>query len=49
MVKLRNILEDEKIEEYLLKRNLLKQYKKAKINILNKINSKNYFKEKNPK
>jgi len=44
-----NIYEDEWIYEFLLKRNLINQYKKSKNNILNKINSKTYFKERNPK
>ncbi|MDD2871766.1 MAG: hypothetical protein PHS49_07300 [Candidatus Gracilibacteria bacterium] len=46
---IKNILEEEGIYEYLLKRNLLSQYKKAKINILSKINTKSLFKERNPK
>ena len=46
---IKNILEEEGIYEYLLKRNLLSQYKKAKINILSKINTKSFFKERNPK
>ena len=43
---IRNILEDEWIYECLEKRKLLIQYKKAKLNILNKNNSKVYFKER---
>ena len=48
-MKINNIFEDEWILEYLVKRNLLKQYKKAKINILNWLNTRNYFKQRNPK
>ncbi len=48
-MKINDVLEDEWIIEFLKKRNLLNQYKKAKINIINKINSKNYFKERKPK
>jgi len=44
-----NIFEDEWIKEYLEKRNLLKQFKKAKNKILSWINSNNYFKERKPK
>lgn len=49
MMKVNNIFERDWIKEYLLKRNLLVQYKKAKSNIINKINSRNYFRERNPK
>lgn len=48
-MKVNNILEDEWIFEFLEKRKLLEQYKKAKINILSQINSNNYFKERKPK
>jgi len=43
------ILEDKEIFEYLEKRWLVKQYKKAKKNILLKLNLRNYFKERKPK
>ncbi len=49
MNNLNNIFEDEWIFDFLQKRNLLIQYKKAKINILSWNNLKNYFKERNPK
>lgn len=48
-MKINNILEDIWIFEFLEKRNLLNQYKKAKESILKKVNSKNYFKERKPK
>ena len=48
-MEINNVFEDEWILEYLVKRNLLKQYKKAKINILNWLNTRNYFKQRNPK
>lgn len=44
-----NILEDECIFDYLEKRNLLNQYKKAKNFVLSWINTKSFFKEKQPK
>jgi len=46
---IRKILEDEWIFEYLEKRNLLNQYKKSKNSILEWVNSKSFFKEKQPK
>jgi hypothetical protein len=46
---LNNILEEDWIYEYLIKRSILTQYKKAKINILSKNNLKTFFKERNPK
>jgi len=46
---IKNIIEDEWIFEYLLSRNLIKQYKKAKINLKNSNNAKTYFKERMPK
>ena len=48
-MEINQILEDEWIINYLKKRNLLDQYKKAKNNILRKYNSKTYFKERKPK
>lgn len=48
-MKINNILEDEWIFEFLEKRTLVNQYKKAKDNVFKNINSKNYFKERKPK
>lgn len=49
IMKIENILEDEWIFEYLFSRNLVKQYKKSKILVLNWINNRTYFKEREPK
>ena len=48
-MKVNIIYEDEWILEFLSKRNLLNQYKKAKNNLVQNINSNNYFKERMPK
>jgi hypothetical protein len=45
----KNIIEDEWILEFLQKRNLINQYKKAKQYVLNWINNKTFFKERWPK
>jgi len=48
-MRVNNIFEDEWIKEFLEKRNLLKQYKKAKTYVIKWINNKTYFKEREPK
>jgi len=43
------IIESKNVSEYLNKHSLLKQYKKAKDNLLSNNNTKAFFKERKPK
>lgn len=45
----KNITEEKHVEEYLVSRQLLSQYKKAKISVLAGQHTGTYFKERHPK
>lgn len=49
MIKIKNILESKDVVDFLLKRNLLDQYKKSKYYIINWILAKTDFKIRQPK